>query len=265
MEGVCKAFQLEIKEPDIWKYEFTARRACVLSGRKFLKGEKIQAAFIGRALVFLGNHNDGSWDDGYTSSWLSNNAIEIVDVSKNEVILRREKVIPSSCANRKLMTQQEAEYFLRLQPKTLNINYVPFTKVGGKKLYIKESLDCWLKWNELNKRWLYWHNIGDWRKKMPELSEKDQILKILYRIVEVQDEMIREIKLLSDQKKSKKDDLLTAEEVAEILRINPSTISKWVSMQKIPFVKVGGRVRFKRDSIDRWIKSHEVGEHKVWR
>lgn len=46
--------------------------------------------------------------------------------------------------------------------------------------------------------------------------------------------------------------LLTVEEVASLLRVEVSTIYVWTSKRKIPFRKVGGRLRFDREEILRW-------------
>jgi excisionase family DNA binding protein len=46
--------------------------------------------------------------------------------------------------------------------------------------------------------------------------------------------------------------LLTVAEVAALLRVEVSTLYVWTSKRKIPFRKVGGRLRFDRDEILRW-------------
>lgn len=46
--------------------------------------------------------------------------------------------------------------------------------------------------------------------------------------------------------------LLTVAEVAALLRVEVSTIYVWTSKRKIPFRKVGGRLRFDRDEVLRW-------------
>lgn len=62
-----------------------------------------------------------------------------------------------------------------------------------------------------------------------------------------------------------KDRLLTAEEVAQILGIKCSTISKWVYEKKIPFIKFGpGKksiVKFNPGRLNRWLEenSYEPG------
>lgn len=51
--------------------------------------------------------------------------------------------------------------------------------------------------------------------------------------------------------------LLTVEEVAALLRVEVATIYVWTSKRKIPFRKVGGRLRFDRDEVLRWTTPKE--------
>lgn len=46
--------------------------------------------------------------------------------------------------------------------------------------------------------------------------------------------------------------MLTVAEVAALLRVEVSTIYVWTSKRRIPFRKVGGRLRFDREEILRW-------------
>jgi excisionase family DNA binding protein len=46
--------------------------------------------------------------------------------------------------------------------------------------------------------------------------------------------------------------LLTVAEVADLLRVEVSTIYVWTSKRKIPFRRVGGRLRFDYDEIIGW-------------
>src|SRR5690242_16832339 len=52
------------------------------------------------------------------------------------------------------------------------------------------------------------------------------------------------------------DRLMTADEVAEYLRLKPQTIYVWASDHKIPHRKVNGKPRFLRSEIDAWIMSN---------
>jgi excisionase family DNA binding protein len=49
--------------------------------------------------------------------------------------------------------------------------------------------------------------------------------------------------------------LLTIKELAEQLRIRPSTLYSWAAQGKIPCRKIHGLVRFDQKDIDRWLSS----------
>jgi excisionase family DNA binding protein len=53
-------------------------------------------------------------------------------------------------------------------------------------------------------------------------------------------------------------DVLTLEEVAEYLRVHPTTIYRLLKKHKIPAFKVGSDWRFNLASIDRWRTSLET-------
>ncbi len=53
------------------------------------------------------------------------------------------------------------------------------------------------------------------------------------------------------------DTVFTVQELAEYLRMRPLTIYKHASAGKLPGFKVGSHWRFKRQTIDEWIKSQE--------
>ena len=52
--------------------------------------------------------------------------------------------------------------------------------------------------------------------------------------------------------------LLTPPELAEMLHISVGHVYRLVARRRVPFVKLGGAVRFRRDSIERWIAGQEV-------
>jgi len=54
------------------------------------------------------------------------------------------------------------------------------------------------------------------------------------------------------------DKLLTVEEIAEYLSLKPSTIYQWTHQGFIPHVKVGNRVRFRINHIEKWLESRTV-------
>ncbi len=47
--------------------------------------------------------------------------------------------------------------------------------------------------------------------------------------------------------------LLTIQEVAEMLKISVSTLYRWVNKREIPFVKLGGKLRFNEDEIKTFV------------
>lgn len=49
--------------------------------------------------------------------------------------------------------------------------------------------------------------------------------------------------------------LLTVSEVAAWLRLRPSTVYSWAASGRIPCVRLGGRLRFARGDILRWIEA----------
>jgi len=53
--------------------------------------------------------------------------------------------------------------------------------------------------------------------------------------------------------------LYTVTDVAKALRASPSAVYEWVSLGKIPYVKVNGLVRFRASEIDRWLEARHGG------
>ena len=47
--------------------------------------------------------------------------------------------------------------------------------------------------------------------------------------------------------------LLTVQEVAEMLKISVSTLYRWVNKREIPFVKLGGKLRFNEGEIKTFV------------
>jgi len=52
--------------------------------------------------------------------------------------------------------------------------------------------------------------------------------------------------------------LITPTELAGMLRVSRGHVYRLVAMRRVPFVKLGGAVRFRRDSIERWVAGKEV-------
>jgi PTS system nitrogen regulatory IIA component len=55
----------------------------------------------------------------------------------------------------------------------------------------------------------------------------------------------------------KEERLLTIDEVAEFLHINPMTVYAWVKEGKIPAFKIGKVWRFRKTEIDKWLKKQK--------
>lgn len=52
--------------------------------------------------------------------------------------------------------------------------------------------------------------------------------------------------------------LLTIDEVAVWLRVSKQTLYGWVTVDKIPSVKIGGKRLFDPNEIRKWIKKHSA-------
>jgi len=51
--------------------------------------------------------------------------------------------------------------------------------------------------------------------------------------------------------------LLKAQEVADYVKVSVSTVWRWKTEGKLPFIKVGNVVRFKAEEVDKFIKKCE--------
>lgn len=50
-------------------------------------------------------------------------------------------------------------------------------------------------------------------------------------------------------------DVLTADELAELLRISPSRVLLLARRGDVPFFRIDGRIRFDAEDIESWIKA----------
>jgi excisionase family DNA binding protein len=53
------------------------------------------------------------------------------------------------------------------------------------------------------------------------------------------------------------EELLDSEAAAKVLGIKTITVYKWVTERKIPFLKVGGALRFRPSALEGWLKERE--------
>ncbi len=51
---------------------------------------------------------------------------------------------------------------------------------------------------------------------------------------------------------------MTIQEVGELTGLSVSTLYKMANQRRIPYVKVGSRLRFERQLIDNWLEAHTV-------
>ena len=54
----------------------------------------------------------------------------------------------------------------------------------------------------------------------------------------------------------------TAEDVAQHLKLHPYTVRRLAREKKIPAFRVGGQWRFRKDEIDRWLRSYPFSDKK---
>ena len=59
------------------------------------------------------------------------------------------------------------------------------------------------------------------------------------------------------------DEVLTMEEICDLLQVHKSTVYKLVRRGSIPGFRVGSDWRFRRDVIERWLSEKSVGAGKV--
>jgi len=52
-------------------------------------------------------------------------------------------------------------------------------------------------------------------------------------------------------------------ELSEYLKIKTSTLYAWVSQKRIPYIKIGGLIRFRKEEIDPWVESFRKSSEKV--
>jgi len=54
------------------------------------------------------------------------------------------------------------------------------------------------------------------------------------------------------------EELMTVDQVAALLGMSEKAIYNRVSRRAIPYIKLGGSLRFRRSDIERWIKENTV-------
>ena len=51
---------------------------------------------------------------------------------------------------------------------------------------------------------------------------------------------------------------MTVKELSKYLNVPEYTIRGWVAMRSVPFLKMGKRVKFRKETIETWLKDSEV-------
>lgn len=51
--------------------------------------------------------------------------------------------------------------------------------------------------------------------------------------------------------------LMTVEDLADAFGFAPQTVRNWVALRKIPFIRLGGKTRFRHESIKAWLEQQE--------
>jgi len=56
---------------------------------------------------------------------------------------------------------------------------------------------------------------------------------------------------------------LSIEETADFLGISKNTLYEWIVQKRIPHLKVGRLVKFRREELDEWLKKRKQEENKI--
>ncbi|MCX7045430.1 MAG: helix-turn-helix domain-containing protein [Candidatus Sumerlaeota bacterium] len=57
-------------------------------------------------------------------------------------------------------------------------------------------------------------------------------------------------------------DLITVQELADILRVNPRTVLRFVDQKEIPAIRVGRQWRFRREWVTQWLDHCTINSEK---
>lgn len=60
-----------------------------------------------------------------------------------------------------------------------------------------------------------------------------------------------------------RDGLMRIEEAAEYLGFAKQTLRNWVSDGRIPYVKIGRSVRFRRSELDEWVEEQDTSDARL--
>lgn len=62
---------------------------------------------------------------------------------------------------------------------------------------------------------------------------------------------------VDEKSEAKISEIMTAEEVTKYIGFSKKTIRNWTSEEKIPHVKLGNAVRYRKTQIDNWLDAKE--------
>ena len=62
---------------------------------------------------------------------------------------------------------------------------------------------------------------------------------------------------------AEEDELLTSQEICDLLKIKTSFLYSLTHSKKIPHMKLGGLLRFSKSAIDEWLRSREVRDVSI--
>lgn len=59
-------------------------------------------------------------------------------------------------------------------------------------------------------------------------------------------------------------EMFTVKELSNVINIKESTLYSWVSQGNIPHIKLGKKVLFDSDDIEKWMEEHKRQPIKAW-
>lgn len=99
-------------------------------------------------------------------------------------------------------------------------------------------------------------------------SAEKKLTEMLYtaKTVEEADRIVGRILDVHDRQGKEEPRLWSLEEASAYASIAPHTLRQWCSMEKAPYLKINGAVRFDPVGFKRWcIQESAVKPHSVWR
>lgn len=57
-----------------------------------------------------------------------------------------------------------------------------------------------------------------------------------------------------------KNEFLTVEELAELLKVSPRTIRRIIKRKEMPVIRIGRQLRFRRQDVDNWLDTKIIAQ-----